>query len=163
MEDALEFWKVVYFSNHWSHLTQSLNLSWNDQAKVCKIFEKKMICIGRRPQNMNSEISHYPLVGSYSNFKIKIGDKIKVQRFQMMIQRLKNKLNKTTYFRIIEVGYFSNHWFNLVQIVTLSAADQTKVYKRFKRRLPPIEDDLKVLKAYKSKSKFTSQKRWTPT
>ena len=106
-----------------------------------------MICIGRRPQNMNSEISHYPLVGSYSNFKIKIGDKIKVQRFQMMIQRLKNKLNKTTYFRIIEVGYFSNHWFNLVQIVTLSAADQTKVYKRFKRRLPPIEDDLKVLKA----------------
>ena len=40
----------------------------------------KMTTNGRRPQNMKSGIDQQPLVGSYSNFKLKLRDQIRVYK-----------------------------------------------------------------------------------
>ena len=47
-------------------------------------YQMKMTSSGRQPQNMESGISQQPLVGSYSNLKLKlIGSNQSVQRYQM--------------------------------------------------------------------------------
>ena len=41
MEDDLKILNVVYLSNHWSDLTQILNLSEGDQTKIYRSFRLK--------------------------------------------------------------------------------------------------------------------------
>ena len=72
MEDDLKVLKVEYLSNHLLDKTQILNLSLDDQTIFFKIFKMKTTSNGRRPQNIKSGISQQPLIGSYSNFKLKL-------------------------------------------------------------------------------------------
>jgi hypothetical protein len=88
MEDDLKILKVYYLSNHWSDLPKILNLCLGDWTKVkdclkwgqthieddLKILkrrlEMKTTSNGRWPQNIKSWLSHQPLIGSSSNFKL---------------------------------------------------------------------------------------------
>ena len=45
--------------------------------------------------------------------------------------------------QISKVKYLSNYWSDLLPILKLGLCDQIKLYKCFKWRQPPIEDDLK--------------------
>ena len=47
--------------------------------------------------------------------------------------------------KILKVEYLSNHLLNPTQILNLSLDDKTMLYKFFKRRQPPMKDDLKIL------------------
>jgi hypothetical protein len=68
MEDNLKILKVEYLSNHWSDLSQIWNLSLWDQTKIKNCSNR------RQPPNIKSEISQQPLIGSYSNVKLELGD-----------------------------------------------------------------------------------------
>ena len=48
--------------------------------------------------------------------------------------------------KILKMKYLSNHWSELTQIWNLSLGDQSKLYKCFKWRWPPMEEDLRILK-----------------
>ena len=66
MEDDLKILKIEYLSNHWSDLSQILNLSSGDQTKIKNVWN------GRRPNNIKSWISQQQLIGSFSNFELKL-------------------------------------------------------------------------------------------
>jgi hypothetical protein len=77
--------KFEYLSNHWSDLPQILNLSLGDQAQIKNASNEddlqwKTTLNGRWPQNIKSGISQQPLIGSSSNFKLKLslGDQTKI-------------------------------------------------------------------------------------
>ena len=72
MEDNLKILKVEYLSNHLLDHSQILNLSFDDQIIILEIFKMKTASNGRRLQNIKSGISQKPLIGSYSNFKLKL-------------------------------------------------------------------------------------------
>ena len=79
MEEDLKKWKVEILSNHWSDLTQIWYLSYlvKPECTFTKISNKndlqwKTTSNGRKPQNIKSRISQQPLVGSYSNLKLKL-------------------------------------------------------------------------------------------
>jgi hypothetical protein len=66
--------KVEYNSNHSSDLLKILNLSLGDQTKM-KFglkYEMKTTSDGRQPQNSKRGISQQPMIGSSSNFKLKL-------------------------------------------------------------------------------------------
>ena len=69
MEDDLKILKVKYLSNHYSDLIK--NLTQTTKAK-CSNTSLKTTTRGRRPQNIKSGISLQQLIGSYSNFKLKL-------------------------------------------------------------------------------------------
>jgi hypothetical protein len=46
--------------------------------------------------------------------------------------------------KIKRVEYLSNHILDLTQILNLTLGDQSKVFKHFKWRQTPMEDDLKI-------------------
>jgi hypothetical protein len=74
MEDDLKILKVEYLSNHRSDLPQISNSDKGDQTQI-KFglnFEMKTTSDGRRPQNIKSGIFQQPLIGSSSNFKLKL-------------------------------------------------------------------------------------------
>ena len=48
--------------------------------------------------------------------------------------------------KILKVEYLSNQLLDSTQILNLILDDQSKLYKPFKLRRPPIEDNLKILK-----------------
>ena len=48
--------------------------------------------------------------------------------------------------KILKVEYLSNHWLDFTQIWNLGLRDQTKLYKCFKWRRPPMEDHRKILR-----------------
>jgi hypothetical protein len=62
---------MEYLSDHWPDPPKILNLSSEDQTKI-KMLEMKTTSNGRRPQNIKSGISQQPLIGSSSNFKLKL-------------------------------------------------------------------------------------------
>ena len=78
MEDDLKTLKVVYLSNLVLNHTQILNLSLDVQSiyfKHCKNEDNlhwKKTCNVRWPKNIRIGMSEKPLIGSYSNFKLKI-------------------------------------------------------------------------------------------
>ena len=118
MEDDLKMLKVEYLSNHSSDPPQILNLRSGDQTKI-KMLDMKTTSNGRRPQNIKSWISQQPLIGSSSNFKLKL--------------RGPNKNNKCLKWRrppmeddikIFKVEYLSNHSSDLPHILNLSSGDQ---------------------------------------
>ena len=79
MEDNIKILKVEYLNNHWSDLTQILNLSLDDHTKL-KISwnedytQRKRTFNGRQHQNIKSGISQQPLVGSSKNLHLSLGD-----------------------------------------------------------------------------------------
>ena len=48
--------------------------------------------------------------------------------------------------KILKVEYLSNHLYDHTQVLSLDLGDQSKVFKYFKWRWPPMEDNLKILK-----------------
>ena len=66
MEDDLKISKVEYLSNHLFDHTKILKLSLEDQTIFYKYFK------WRQPQNSKSGISQQQLIGSCSNFKLKL-------------------------------------------------------------------------------------------
>ena len=76
--------KFEYLSNHWSDLPQILNLSLGDQAQIKNASNEddlqwKTTLNGRWPQNIKSGISQQPLIGSSSNFKLKLRGQNKIK------------------------------------------------------------------------------------
>ena len=53
--------------------------------------------------------------------------------------------------QILKVEYLSNHWFDHTQILNLNWGDQTKVYKYFKWRWPPVEEKVQSFVWYYGK------------
>ena len=48
--------------------------------------------------------------------------------------------------KLLKVKYLSNRLLDPTQILNLCLDDQTMLYKSFKSRRPPMEDNLKILK-----------------
>ena len=71
IEDNLQLLKVEYLSNHCSDLPPILNLSSGDQTKT-KMLKMKMISNWRQHQTIQSWIYQQPLIGSSSNYKLKL-------------------------------------------------------------------------------------------
>ena len=59
--------------------------------------------------------------------------------------------------QISKVKYLSNYWSNLPHLLNLDLYDQSKLYKRFKWRRPPMEDDRKWKTTSNIKSKISQQ------
>jgi hypothetical protein len=51
-----------------------------------------------------------------------------------------------SYLKIPKVEYLSNRLLDHTQIFNLDLGDQSKVFKYFKWRQPPMEDNLKIIK-----------------
>ena len=71
IKDNLKLLKVEYLSNCWSYLPPFLNLSSGDQTKT-KMLKMKMISNGRQHQTIQSWIYQQLLIGSSSNYKLKL-------------------------------------------------------------------------------------------
>jgi hypothetical protein len=99
--------------------------------------------------------SQQPLVGSYSNLKLKLlGLNQSVQRFQMKMTSNGRRPPTEDDLKKWKGEYLSNHWQDLTQILKSRYWDQTKVEKGVKWRQPPMEDDLHW--------KMISNGRWPP-
>jgi hypothetical protein len=70
MEDDLKISKVEYLVNCLFNHTQILNFDLGNQS--FQILQMKKTSYGRRPENIKSGISQQPLIGSNSNFKLKL-------------------------------------------------------------------------------------------
>ena len=91
---------------------------------------------GRWPQNIKRWISQQPLIGSSSNFKLKLrGPNQNLKLLKWWPPPLEDNL------RILKVEYISDQILDLPQILNL-----TRTGKCLKWRRPPIEDELKLLK-----------------
>ena len=96
---------------------------------------------GRRPPNIKSWISQQPLIGSSSNFKLKLrGPNQNKKYLKWRRPPMEDNL------KILKVEYLSNHWSDLPQILNLVLRDQTNIKKCMKWRWPPEEDNLIILK-----------------
>ena len=72
MEDDIKILKVEYLSNHSSDLPQFFEFKLRGPNQNGILLEIKTTSNGRRPQNIKSGISQQPLIGSYSNFQLKL-------------------------------------------------------------------------------------------
>ena len=96
---------------------------------------------GRRPQNIKSVISQQPLIGPYSNFKLKL------LWPNPILQILKMKTTSSGRRpQNIKCRIFSNNLLDHGQILNLSLDDHTIFYKSLKWRRPPLEEDFKILR-----------------
>ena len=86
------------------------------------MLEMKTTPNGRRSQNIKSWIFQQPLIQSSSNFKLKLRGQNK------NIKCLKwRRPSMEDHLKILKVEYFSNHSFDLAQILNISLGDQTKI------------------------------------
>ena len=138
MEDDLKILKVEYLSHHSSDHPQILNLSSGTKQKY-KMLEIKTTSNGRRPQNIKSWISQQPLIGSSSNFKLKLRG---LNQNQKCLKWRGPPMEDD--IKISKVEYLRNHWSDLPKILNLSSGDQTKIKTAWN------EDDLQ----WKTNSKY---------
>ena len=97
------------------------------------MLEIKTTSNGRQPQKLKSQISQLPLVGSYSNLKLKLmGLNQRVQKCQMKMTSNGRRSKMEDDLKIWKVEYFSNHWSDCTKIWNLSLQDLTKAYKGVK-------------------------------
>ena len=83
MEDDLKILKVEYLSNHSSDPPQILNLRSGDQTKIKNAWNEDNLQ-WKTTSNIESAISQQPLIGSSSNFKLKLrGPKQNQKMLQM--------------------------------------------------------------------------------
>ena len=120
MEDDLKILKVEYLSNHWLDFPQILHLSSGDQTKF-KNTQMKTTSNGRQPQNIKSGISQQPLIGSFSNLKLKLR---RPNQSQKCLKQRRPPMEDD--LKILKVEYLRNHWSDLSQIWNLSSGDYTK-------------------------------------
>ena len=86
------------------------------------MLEMKTTSNGRRPQNIKSWISQQPLIGSSSNFKLKLrGPNKNIKCLKWRRPPMEDDL------KILKVEYLSNHSSDPPQILNLSLGDQTKI------------------------------------
>ena len=79
------------------------------------------VCIPRIRQIFKNQFSQQPLVGSYSNLKLKlIGLSQRVQRCQMKMTSNGRRPKMEDDLKIWKVEYLSNHWPDLAQIWNFS-------------------------------------------
>jgi hypothetical protein len=129
-----------FLSNHWSNLTQIWNLNYGIKPECTKVSNEeglqwKTTSSGRWPQNMKIRISQQPLVGSYSNLKLKLlGSNQSEQTYQMKTTSSGRRPLTEDDLIIWKVEYISNHWSDLTQIWNLNYWDQTTVHKGIKWR-----------------------------
>ena len=64
MEDNIKILEVEYLNNHWSDLTQILNLSLDDHTKL-KISWNEDYLHSKKTSKYQHGISQLPLIGSY--------------------------------------------------------------------------------------------------
>ena len=87
----------------------------------------KKTAYGRQPQNIKSGISQQPLIGSYSNFKLRLRQpKQSVQILQWRWPPMEDNLE------LLKAEYISNHILDSTQILNLSLDDQIILYKILK-------------------------------
>ena len=67
MEEDLKILIMEYLSNHLLDYAQILNFNWDDQTKFLQILRMKTTSNGRRPQNIDNE-----LTSSYVEIKGKL-------------------------------------------------------------------------------------------
>ena len=72
MEEDLKILKVEYLSNHWLDLPQILNLSLVDRIKMKNTWNEKGPTMEDNLKNIKIWISQQPIIGSSSNFKLKL-------------------------------------------------------------------------------------------
>ena len=66
---------------------------------------------------MKSKISLQPLVGSYSNVKLKlIGSKYSIKRYKMKTTYNRRRPKREDDLKIGKVKYLCNHWSDFTQI-----------------------------------------------
>ena len=80
----------------------------------------------KQPQNIKSWISQQPLVGSSSNFKLKLRGPYNFKKNEMKITSNGRRP------QILIVEYLSNHYSDIPQILNLSLGDQNKIEKLLK-------------------------------
>ena len=110
---------------------------------------------------MKSRICQQPLVGSYSNLKLKlIWLYQRVHKCQMKMTSNGSWPKMEDDFKIWEIEYLSNHRSDLTKIWNLSLWDSTKGYTRVKWRWPLMKDDLKWKMTSKYENYRASQKNY---
>jgi hypothetical protein len=72
MKDNIKISKVEHLSNYLLDPTQISNLDLGDQSKIKQILQMKTTSHGQRPASIKRGISQHPLIGYYSNFKLKL-------------------------------------------------------------------------------------------
>jgi hypothetical protein len=78
----------------------------------------KMTSNRRRPQNMKTGISQQPLVGSYSNLKLKlIGSNQSKQKYKMNMTSNGRRPPIEDDHTILKVEYINSHWLDLTHIL----------------------------------------------
>ena len=94
---------------------------------------------GRQPENIKSGLYQQPLIGSYSNFKLKLrwSNNIFYKSFKWGRTPMEDDL------KIFKVEYLNNHLMDRTQLLNISLDDQIIFYKSLKWRRPPMEEDLK--------------------
>jgi hypothetical protein len=95
-----------------------------------KLLEMKMTSNGRQPQNIKSWISQFrtylqplkeswisqqPMIRSYSNFKLKLGDQNKIEKCYK-----RRQLQMEDDIKRLKVEYLSCHWSDHPQILNLN-------------------------------------------
>ena len=113
------------------------------------MLEIKTTSNGRQPQNIKSWIYQQPLIGSSSNFKLKLRGPNQHQKSlkwrssgdQTKIKHSSNgrRPPMEDNLRILKVEYISNHWSDLPEISNFMSGDQTKIYNTWN------EDNLNIL------------------
>ena len=108
----------------------------------------KMTSNGRWPQNMKSRISQPPLVGSYSNLKLKLmGINQSVQRYQMKMISNGRRPQMEDDLQIWEVKYpLSLIQINLKLKLTgiIQGVQRYQMKMTSNGRRPQMDDDLKI-------------------
>ena len=110
MEDNLKIYKVEYISNHWSDLTQILDLSLGYKTKLYKCFKS------RRPQTEDDLKVEY-LRNYWSDLTqicdLRVGYQTKLSKcFKLWQPQKKNDI------KIYKVEYQSNHFSDLPKFET---------------------------------------------
>ena len=73
---------------------------------------------------------------------LSLGDQI-LQMLQIKMTSIGRQPPMEDNLKIFQVEYLSNRWLNLTQIWNFILGDKTNVYKCFKLKQLPMEDDLK--------------------
>ena len=122
----LKFWQVADFKIDYK---VELLLSWTTRLPMQQTHPTAWIEVS---------FSQQQLIGSFSNFKLKLEDKTKAYRcIKWRWQSMEDDL------KILKEDYLSNHLSDPTQILNLSLDDQTNVYKCINWRWPSMKEDLK--------------------
>ena len=139
---------IIFISDPASHHLSIIEWwLWWRQTSMKDDHQWKMTSNGRRPQNIERGISQQPLIGSYSNSKLKLrGQNHSLLWVVMKTTKPKLKTAWNENLTLSKEEYLSNLLLDITLILNLSWSDQPKIEICLKWRHHPMEDDLKSLK-----------------